>query len=87
MNYSPTELTRCKISNICRCAFIKHQRRDIDKIYLYIKDPFESNINYFLMEVGTKKLKYPKTFFDYTQTIDNVYKNLEDYNPKRKEKY
>ena len=55
-------------------------------MYLYIKDPFESNINYFLMEVGTKKLKYPKTFFDYTQTIDNVYKNLEDYNPKRKEK-
>ena len=38
------------------------------------------------MEVGTKKFKYPKTFFDYTQTIDNVYKNLEDYNPTKKRK-
>ena len=38
------------------------------------------------MEVRTKKLKYPKTFFDYTQTIDNVYKNLEDYNPTKKRK-
>ena len=29
---------------------IKHQWPDIDKIYLYVKDPLESNINYVLME-------------------------------------
>ena len=29
---------------------IKHQRPDIDKIYLYIKDPFKSNINCLLMK-------------------------------------
>ena len=31
-----------------------------------------------------KKLKNPKAFIDYSQAIDNVYKNLEDQNPKKK---
>ena len=30
-------------------------------------------------KVGTKKLKSPKAFIDYSQTID--YENLEEYNP------
>ena len=29
---------------------IKHQGPDIDKIYLYLKDPFQSRINCLLME-------------------------------------
>ena len=33
--------------------FIKHQRPDIDKIYLYIKDPFESS--YQLLISGREK--------------------------------
>ena len=28
--------------------------------------------------------KNPKKFIDYSQTIDDVYKNLEDYNPTKK---
>ena len=34
--------------------------------------------------VGIKKLKNPKAFIDYSKTIDNVYENLEDYNPTKK---
>ena len=34
------------------------------------------------MEV--KKLKNPKTFIDYSETIDDVYGNLEDYIPTEK---
>ena len=26
-------------------------------------------------------MKSPKVFIDYSQTIDDVYENLEDYNP------
>ena len=37
-------------------------------------------------KVGIKKLKNPKAFIDYSQTIDNVYENLEDYNPTKKRK-
>ena len=31
-------------------------------------------------KVRTRKLKIPKAFPDYSQTTDDVYKNLEDYN-------
>ena len=35
-------------------------------------------------KVGIKKLKNPKAFIDYSQTIDDVYENLEGYNPTKK---
>ena len=35
-------------------------------------------------KVGIKKLKYPQAFVDYLQTTDNIYENLEDYNPAKK---
>ena len=34
--------------------------------------------------VGIKVLKYPKAFIDYSQTIDDIYENLEDLNPTKK---
>ena len=63
---------------------IKHQRPDIDQIYLCIKDPLESNYQLLIIgreKVGTEHLKNPKTFVDYSRKIDNVYENLADYNP------
>ena len=35
-------------------------------------------------KVGYENLKYPKAFIDYSQTIDGVYENLEDYNSTKK---
>ena len=35
-------------------------------------------------KVGIKNLKNPKAFIDYSHTIDDVYENLEDYNPTKK---
>ena len=63
---------------------IKHQRPDIDKIYLYVKEPPKSKYQLLINgreKAGIKNLKNPKAFIDYSQTIDNVYENLEDYNP------
>ena len=60
---------------------IKHQRPDIDKVYLYVKDPLESKYQLLINgreKVGTKNLKNPKAWIDYSKTIDDVYKNLED---------
>ena len=68
---------------------IKHQQPDIDKSYLYIKDPFESKYQLLINgreKVGIKKLKNPNTFIDYPKTIDHVYENLEDYNPTKKKR-
>ena len=65
---------------------IKHQRRDIDKIYLYTKDSLKSKHKLLINgreKIGIKNLKNPKAFIDYSKTID-VYENLEDYNPTKK---
>ena len=65
---------------------IKHQQPDTDKIYLYIKDPFESTYQLLINgreKLGIENLKNPKAFIDYSQTNYDVYENLEDYNPKK----
>ena len=66
---------------------IKNQQADIDRIYLCIKDPFESKYQLLINgkeRVGIEILKNPKTFIDYSQTIDDAYENLEDCNPTKK---
>ena len=66
---------------------IKHQLPEIDKIYLYVKDPLESKYQLRITgreKKGTEHLKNPKAFIDYSQTIDDVYEDLEVYNPTRK---
>ena len=62
---------------------IKHHSPNIGKIYLYVKDPLESYYQLLINrreKVGTEELKNPKAFIDYSQTTDDVYENLEDYN-------
>ena len=66
---------------------IKNQRPDIDKIYLYVKNRFKSKYQLLIKrreKVGIENFKNPKAFLDYSQTIDDVYENLEDYNPTKK---
>ena len=49
---------------------IKHQQRDIDEIYLYVKDPSESKCQLLIngrKKVGIENLKNPKSFIDYSQ--------------------
>ena len=65
---------------------IKHQQTEVDKVCLRVKDPFESK-HQLLINGGEKKIinvKTPKAFIDYSQTIDNVYENLEDCNRTKK---
>ena len=54
---------------------IKHKRRDVDKIYLYTKDPLKSKYQLFIKggeKVGNNNLKSSKAF------IHDVYENLEE---------
>ena len=56
---------------------------------MHVKDPFESKYQLLINgreKVGIKKSKNPKASTDYSQTIDDVYENLEDYNAKKKRK-
>ena len=66
---------------------IKHQRPDINKIYAYVKDPLESKYQLLVNgreKVGNKTLKNPKACSHYSQTINGVYENLEDYDTTKK---
>ena len=66
---------------------IKRKWPDIEKIYLYFKDPFILKFQLLIHgteKVGIKDLKNPKAFIDYSQTTDDVHENLEDYNPTKK---
>ena len=67
--------------NECVTELNKHERPDIDKIYLYVKDPYESK--YELLIKGLKNKK-SKDLIDYFQTIVDVYANFKDYNPTKK---
>ena len=62
---------------------IKHQRPDIDKTYLYVQGRFGWKYQLLINgseKVGIEILKNPKAFIGYLQTINDVYKNLKDYN-------
>ena len=54
---------------------IKHQRPNIDKVYLYIKDPSKSKCQLLINgreRAWIKKLKNLKEFIDYSQAIDDA---------------
>ena len=62
---------------------------DIDKIYLYAKDPYEAKYQYLINKrekVGLDHFDDHKTFIEYSNDIQDVYKNIDDYNPGKKYK-
>ena len=62
---------------------------DIDKIYLYAKDLYEKKYQYSINKrekVGLNHFNDPKAFMEYSNDMQDVYKNIEDYNPVKKRK-
>ena len=64
---------------------------DIDKIYLYAKDPYEKKYQYLINKrekVGLDHFKSNdlKAFMEYFNDMQDVYKNIEDYSPIKKRK-
>ena len=62
---------------------------DIDKIYLYAKDPYKKKDQYLINKrekVGLDHFNDPKTFIEYSNDMRDVYKNIEDYNLGRERK-
>ena len=57
---------------------------DIDKIHLYAKGPYEAKYQYLIKKrekVGLGHFKDPRAFIEYSNDVQDVYKNIEDYNP------
>ena len=54
---------------------------DIDKIYLYAKDPYEAKHQYSINKresVGINHFNNPKAFTEYSNNMHDVYKNIEN---------
>ena len=67
----------------------KDNNNFIDKIYLYAKDLEEPKYQLLIEKrenAGIKNLNDPNAFIEYSNTIDDVYINIDDYNAKGKRK-
>ena len=59
---------------------------DIDKIYLYAKDLSEPKYELLIetrKDAGTKYLSDPEAFIKCSNTMDDVYEDIDGYNPDR----
>ena len=62
---------------------------DIDKIYLYAKDPYEAKYQFLIKkreDAGTKHFNDSKAFIEYLNKMFDIHKNIKDYNPNKKRK-
>ena len=67
---------------------LNHQP-DIDKIYLYAKDPYEAKYQFLINKresTGLKHFSDFKAFIEYSNEMDDINKNIEEYNLKKKRK-
>ena len=65
------------------------EQDDIDKIYLYAKDLSEPKYELLIKkhkDAGIKHLNDPNAFIECSNTMDDVYENIDDYNPNRQRK-
>ena len=67
---------------------INHQS-DINKIYLYAKDPYGAKHQFLIKnreDVGKKHFNDSKAFTEYSNNMADINKNIEDCNPNKKRK-
>ena len=60
-----------------------NNQSDINEIYLYAKDPYEEKYQFFINKresIGLNHFNDAKAFIKYSNAMQDVYKNLEEYN-------
>ena len=66
-----------------------NNKPDIDKIYLYAKDPYEAKYQFLINKresTGLKHFNDPKAFIEYSNDMRDVYKNIDEYNADKEHK-
>ena len=59
-----------------------NNQTDIEKIYLYAKDPYEAKYQYLINKGEKVDLNHyddPKAFIEYSNDMQDVYKNIDEY--------
>ena len=62
---------------------------DIDKIYLYAKDPYQAKYQFLINKRESTRLKNvndTKAFIEYSNDMQDVYKNIDKYNVEKERK-
>ena len=60
-----------------------NKQPDIDKIYLYTKDPYEMKYQYLINKKESVSINHfndPEAFIEYLNDTEGVYKNIDEYN-------
>ena len=68
---------------------LTNEQDDIDKIYLYAKDLSEPQYEYLIKKRKNSVIKHfndLNALIECSNTLDDVYKNIDDYKPSRKRK-
>ena len=58
-----------------------NNQTDIDKIYLYAKDPYEDKYQFLINKkesTGLKHFNDPKAFIEYSNDMQDVYKDIDE---------
>ena len=66
-----------------------NEQKDIDKIYLHAKDLSESKYEHLIKNsenAGIKHVNNPKAFIECSNTMNDIYENIDNYNLSRKRK-
>ena len=61
----------------------------IDKFFLYAKGPYKAKYPLLFNKrksTGLTSLNDSKAFIEYSNNVDDIYKDIEDYNPNKKRK-
>ena len=79
-------------NSYCRWFRIRKSKciNEFNKIYLYAKDPYKGKYQYLINkceQVGLDHFKEPTAFMEYSNNMEDVYKNIENQNPVKKRKY
>ena len=59
---------------------------NIDKIYLYAKDPYEAKYQCLINKRENVEIYHFNDFIEYSNDMYDVYKNIDDYNPHKENK-
>ena len=65
------------------------QQTDIDRIYLYAKDPYKTKYQFLINKwgsIGLNHFNYWKAFIEYSNDMDDIYQIIEECNLNKKRK-
>ena len=68
---------------------LTNHQPNIDKTYPYAKDPYKAWHQFLINKwekFGLKHCNDPKAFTEYSNNMQGIYKNIEEYNPGKKRK-